>query len=402
MKIAGIVSEYNPFHNGHAFHIEKTRERDGGCEATHIVAVMSGNFVQRGEPAIVSKFDRAKAALCGGADLVLELPAPWCLSSAEGFAFGAVAMLEALGCVDVISFGSETGDLTPLQKVLDVMDSPRFSSLLKYYLGLGSSFPEARQKAVAEIAGASTADILSTPNNTLGLEYLKALRTLNSSIQPFTIKRYGAEHDGMVPLGNIASATYLRSLLSQDRFTATFPFMPAACATVLSEAATAGRLPANPVYLERAVLSHLRRLSPEQLAAFPTVSEGLENRLHKAVRTASSLSELEQLVKTKRYPLTRVRRLIWNAFLEIPDGYATTQPPYLRILAANSKGKEILSKATHSRIPLLHRASQITDMSDSAKAVWDIETRAGDLYALALETPSPCGLDHTTGLIREM
>ena len=153
MKIAGIVAEYNPFHNGHAYQIDRTRSEDAGCGATHIVAVMSGSFVQRGEPALLPKFDRARAALAGGADLVLELSVPWAISSAERFAAGAVSLLDALGCVDVLSFGSECGDLDALSRIADALESPRFSSLLRYHLDMGISFPEARQKAVREIAG---------------------------------------------------------------------------------------------------------------------------------------------------------------------------------------------------------------------------------------------------------
>ena len=226
MLVAGIVAAYNPFHNGHALHIEKTREPHGGCEATHVVAVMSGSFVQRGEPAILSKFDRARAALAGGADLVIELPVPFSLASAEGFARGAVSLLNALGCVDFLSFGSESGNLKSLQKAIKAMETERFASLLKYQLSLGISFAEAQQKAVAEIAGETTAFLLSTPNNTLGIEYLKALQQTRSNIKPFTVERPGSPHDGMTPIGHLASASYLRTLLQSDRLLNALPYMP--------------------------------------------------------------------------------------------------------------------------------------------------------------------------------
>ncbi len=400
MRVAGIVAEYNPFHNGHAHHIEKTKEIGGGCEATHVVAVMSGSFVQRGEPAMLTKFDRARAALAGGADLVLELPLPWSLTSAEKFAFGAVSMLDALGCVDTISFGSEVGSLAPLERAVNTMESERYQNLMRYFLTTGISFPEAQQKALTEIAGASCGNLLSTPNNTLAIEYIKALRRLSSPIKPFTIPRYQVAHDSAVPLGNIASATYLRSVIENDRLSASFPFMPAACASVLSDAATQGRAPATREPLERAVLSRLRALSLEELAALPAVSEGLENRVYNAVRTASSLEELENAIKTKRYPLTRVRRLLWAAYLGIPKTAPDATPPYLRILAANTRGKEILSKA-EPRIPLLHRASQMEKLDDDCNRFWQLECRATDLHALAFPKPLPCGMDMTTGLIRE-
>lgn len=399
MRVAGIVAEYNPFHNGHAIHIEKTKEPGGGCEATHIVAVMSGSFVQRGEPAILSKFDRAKAALAGGVDLVIELPTPWCLSSAEGFASGAVALLDALGCVNVLSFGTEVGSLEPLQKAVTLMETPRFASLLKYSMSLGISFPEAQQKALAEIAGASQAAILESPNNTLGIEYIKALQSCRSSMQPFTVKRQGSAHDSPTPIGNTASASYLRTLLHGDRLLNTLPYMPHGCAAVLSAAADAGRCPASAEALDRAILAQLRRLTAEELAGLPTMSEGLENRVYNAIRKASSLAELEELIKTKRYPLTRIRRLIWAAFLGINAAYTAEQPPYIRVLAANDKGKEILS-AAHPSVPLLYRSSQVAKMSEQAQALWELENRATDLHALCFPTPIPCGTDHTTGMIR--
>lgn len=399
MRVAGIVAEYNPFHNGHAYHIEKTRELHGGCEATHVVAVMSGSFVQRGEPAALTKFDRARAALAGGADLVLELPVPWALSSAEKFAFGAVSMLESLGCVDAISFGSEAGTLAPLERAVNIMETPRFATLLKYFMETGTSFPEAQQKALTEIAGDTCGELLSTPNNTLAIEYLKALRRLASPITPFTIGRYKVEHDSEVPLGDVASATYLRSLLYGDRMVAAFPFMPAPCAAALSDAATAGRTVATAARLERAVLSRLRSLTTEEIAALPGISEGLENRVYNAIRTAGTLGELEEAVKTKRYPLTRVRRLIWAAYLGVPKTGPFDRVPYLRILAANSRGKEILSAAKPT-VPFIHRSSQIAKMDERIQQLFALECRATDLHALAFPTPLPCGTDHTTGLIR--
>ena len=399
MRVAGIVAEYNPFHNGHAIHIEKTREPNGGCEATHIVAVMSGSFVQRGEPAIMTKFDRAKAALAGGVDLVIELPVPWCLSSAEGFATGAVSLLNALGCVDVLSFGSEIGKIQPLQKAVTVMQTPRFASLLKYHLGLGISFAEAQQKSLAEIAGATASSVLDTPNNTLGIEYIKALQACNSTTALFTVERQGSSHDSMAPIGNTASASYLRTLLSSDRLLNTLPYMPAGCAAVVSDAADKGFLPASAAALDRAVLSYLRRLSLDDLKALPTMSEGLENRVYTAIRKASSLTELEESIKTKRYPLTRIRRLIWSAFLGITNEHTASPPPYIRVLAANERGKEILSAAKPT-VPLLYRASQVAKLDPACQRLWELETKATDLHALALPTPAPCGTDHTTGLIR--
>ncbi len=400
MKIAGIVAEYNPFHNGHAYHVDHTRSEDGGG-ATHIAAVMSGNFVQRGEPALLPKADRVRAALAGGVDLVLELPLPWALSSAERFAYGAVSILDALGCIDLLSFGSECGDLDALTRVVDTLESPRFSSLLRYHLGMGIAFPEARQRAVAEIAGERTAALLESPNNTLGIEYIKALRFLRSPIRPYTITRFGAGHaDENRPIGNIASATYLRTLLRAGRILEALPYLPSSVAEVLSAAMQSGRAPSEEGRLDRAVLAKLRTLTPDAAACLPDLSEGIENRFLAAVREAVSLPDLMEKIKTRRYPMTRVRRLIWSAFLGIPASLAAGRPPYIRVLGANAKGLEILSAAKKTAYPLFSRASQAARLREEGMSVWNLECRATDLFALSLPVPPPCGQDCTEGFIR--
>lgn len=406
MKIAGIVAEYNPFHKGHAHHIERTRARGNGCEATHVVAVMSGNFVQRGEPALLPKMRRVQAALNGGVDLVLELPVPWALSSAERFADGAVSILHALGCVDVLSFGSECGDIAALERVVDALESPRFGALLRYRMEGGNPFPEARQKAVQELAGIKSAALLESANNTLGIEYLKALRRLHSPIQPYTVPRFGAAHDSVHPVGDMASASYVRLLVQGDRLMSAAPYMPVSSSAILSEAVRSGQCPARIERLERALLCTLRRLSRADWAALPDIAEGLENRLYTAARQATGYEELVDAVKTRRYTRTRIQRLLWNAFLGITAEWQTKSPPYIRVLGMNDRGAEILTAARHARaaqaapLPLLSRAAQIEQMDDEAQRVFALECLASDLYALALPNPPPCGADFTDSVLR--
>ena len=400
MKIAGIVAEYNPFHNGHAHHIERTRAADGACRATHIVAVMSGNFVQRGELALLPKADRVRSALAGGADLVLELPLPWAIASAEAFAFGAVSLLDALGCVDVLSFGSECGETEPLQKVADTLDSDRFAALLRYHLEGGIAFPEARQRAVEEILGKKGASVLEHPNNTLGVEYLKALRRLDSPICPFTIPRLGAGHDGTLPVGDMASATFLRSLLLAGRTANAAPYIPPAALEILCEAARAGRCPADPARIERAMLSALRRLSREQVARLPGISEGLEHRVYEAIRSSGSMEALLNAVKTRRYPLARIRRILLAGFLGLSAGWETRRPPYIRVLGIGRNGADILRAAKGAALPLVTRVSQFESLPEECRRLFVLESRAADLYALALPLPLPCGTEYTAGMIR--
>ena len=399
MKIAGIVAEYNPFHNGHAHHIDRTRAPEGDCAATHVVAVMSGSFVQRGEPALLPKADRVRMALAGGVDLVIELPLPWCLSSAEGFAYGAVSLLDALGCVDVLSFGSEAGDISALEKAADVLESPRFPPLLRYRMEGGHPFPEARQKAVAEIAGEKTAALFASANNTLGIEYIKALRRLRSPMNCFTVARFGAGHDSLQPLGDMASASYIRQLLQGGHPLNAAPYMPPACYALLCRALEEGSAPAKVSLIERAVLARLRLLSKEEWAALPDISEGLENRLYAAAQQAGSWEELVTAVKTRRYPLTRLQRVLWAAFLGLPAGYVGRRPPYIRVLGMNERGREILGAAKGASLPVVSKPSQIQALGREAAELLKLESRASDLYALCLPVPLPCGAAYTTGVL---
>lgn len=402
MKVAGIVAEYNPFHNGHAHQIERTRAEKGGCGATHIVAVMSGHFVQRGEPALLPKQERVRAALSGGVDLVLELPLPWSLSSAERFAFGAVSLLDALGCVDIISFGSECGDTAALERVAAAMEDDRYLRLLKYRMEQGISAPEAQQKALGEVVNSRTAALLDSPNNILGIEYIKALRRLGSSMRPFTVPRLGADHDSLYPIGSIASATYLRTLARENRWMNAAPFVPRDIFDQLTGLFAQGHAPADEVLLERTVLARLRSMTAGEMAACANVSEGLENRLYAASRTAGSLPELLEAVKTKRYPLTRVRRLIWSVYWGLPSSLSVGSPPYIRVLGINEKGSELLAaiKKASPALPLLTRASHAEVLTGDARTVWELENRAADLYGLALPVPLPCGMELTAGMIK--
>ncbi|MBQ9413735.1 MAG: nucleotidyltransferase family protein [Clostridia bacterium] len=401
MKIAGIVAEYNPFHNGHAYHIEHTRaEREG--EATHVVAVMSGYFTERGEPALADPFLRAKAALMGGVDLVIELPLPWTLSSAEHFALGGVQILDALSCVDMLSFGSECGSIEPLQKLAALLENERVNARMRGLLDMGISYAEARQKAVLEIAGEAMAALLDFPNNTLAIEYLRAIKKTGSSMTPYTVKRMGAGHDDMAPVGGMASASLIRDMVRSGRLVNTASYLPHAVCNLLSTAVQDGVCPADEALIERAVLAVLRRRPKEQLSTLPGLSEGIENRLHKAIAEAGSLEELYALIKTKRYPMTRVRRLVWNAFLGVTAAASEGMPPYIRVLAANEKGLEILRRAKDSdaKLPIVTRASQLDALDDRAKRFFTLECRAADMYALALPKPYPCGHEMTSKLER--
>lgn len=386
MQITGIIAEYDPFHKGHAAHIAAARS----AGASHIVVVMSGNFTQRGKPALLPKSSRTEMALANGADLVLELPLPWAMAPAEGFATGGVALLQALGCVQTMSFGCECGDAAALQALAAAMDDPAYTAALRQAMQSGASYAAARQIAAADLCGAETAALLAQPNNTLGLEYIRAAKRLGADFRFYAAARQGAGHHDTSASDGIASGTALRRLIRSGRTDEAVSYMPLASAAVLLQALREGAAPANPHRLDEALLAHLRLQSRRALAALPYVSEGLENRLWNVIRQSVTLTELETALHTRRYPAARLRRILWASLLRITPEMVQQTPPYLRVLGMNARGQEILSAASPA-LPLITRFSQIQELSAKAQAVYAAECRSSDIYALMLPVPAPCG-----------
>ena len=376
METAGIVAEYNPFHRGHAWHIAETRRRLGG-EAP-VVCVMSGHWVQRGECALADKWLRAALALDRGADLVVELPTPWAMASAESFARGAVSLLAATGVVDVLSFGSETGELAPLEEAAAALDAPDYPERLRAALGRGLSFPAARQEA----AGAAC---LSAPNNNLGVEYLRSLRALGSTIRPLTVPRQGAGHDGPAA-GGFASASELRRLLRAGRGEEAAPYLTAPWSGEL----------ADMQHIERAVLSRLRTMGEGDWAALPDGggAEGLPSRLAKAAREAVSLEDFYTRAKTRRYTHARLRRLALAAFLGLRAAERPAAPPYVRVLGLGGRGRALLRRMKDTcPLPVIVKPAQAREMDGPARALFEAEAKYTDLYGLCFPAPRPCGAE---------
>lgn len=396
MIVAGIAAEYNPFHNGHRYHIEETRR----LGATHVAVVMSGHFMQRGEPSLLLKWNRARAALLGGADLVLELPAAYSLSSAEGFARGAAGVLSALGCVDMMSFGAETDDISLLRAAADAVASPEIHSRTGTLLQQGGlSYPAAREQAVLDVFGETLASVLRSPNNILAVEYLKALRLLHSPIRPFAVARKGSAHDAPGGAFSEASASYIRGLLRCGEDIS--PFVPESTLRVLRSCREEGTLFTDPARYELAVLSRLRGMTAADFALLPDIAEGLENRMEAAVLISTGLEELYDTIKTKRYTHSRIRRLVACAFLGVARDMARGTPPYIRVLGFNGRGQEILKKAKESaRLPLVLKYSDLHKRSARARETFALECRATDQYALLLPRTAPCGLEMTSEIVR--
>ncbi|MDR0861729.1 MAG: nucleotidyltransferase family protein [Oscillospiraceae bacterium] len=357
MKTIGIICEYNPFHLGHARHIELSRAAAGGDCA--VICAMSGNITQRGELAVFNKHARAEAAVRCGADLVLELPAAVTLASAEHFAHGAVQLLNALGVCDEMSFGSECGDLARLERVAETLTSDECDELTRSALATGLPYAESRQRALNALS--PDASLLRSPNNLLAVHYVIALRALNSAITPRTVRREGD-----------ISASAVRELLRRNDPSA-LEYVPAAARPVFDRELAAGRAAIHS-HAEVAILSRLRVSSPEAFAQLPDGGDGLAERLARFAPTAATLDELTERVKTKRHAMSRVKRAILCAAIGITAEDAATPPPTARVLAMNGTGRALLREIAHkSELPIVTKPS-------AAKEHLRLESAATDLF----------------------
>ena len=389
MKTAVITAEYNPFHKGHRWQLEQVR----AAGASHVAVVMSPDFTQRGTPAIFPKRLRAQAALQNGADLVLELPVGYALAGAQRFAFGAVQLAAAMGCVDLLAFGAEDADLVQLRQACTALQQEEVNQTIRQLLQSGITFAKARERAVAAVYGEETALLLQKPNNILAIEYLCQLEKLpDAHIQPLALGRIGNTHDGE-PVGEFASASFLRGLMLEGRWEQAQQYLPQNVWQLYRQAQQDGQF--TDLQLgERAVLSALRRMEQKEMAQLADLSEGLENRLYRASREACSLEQLYAAVKSKRYPLARVRRLVMNAFLQLPAQMQMLPPPYLRVLGMNERGKQILSamKKTAS-LPVSTSLMKLARSTEAARQWAQVEAAACDQYSIFCQQIQASGSD---------
>lgn len=372
MKTVGIICEYNPLHNGHQKQMRLVRQKFG--QDTAIVCMMSGNYVQRGEPAVMDKMTRAKAAVLCGADLVLELPVTKALSSAEGFAAGGVAALDALGCVDDLCFGCECGDDNRIMSTAKILLTEEYRQVLREKLQGGNSFAAARQAALEQLTG--NAMPVATPNDILAVEYCKALLASDSAMQPLPLLRAGGYH-AETPDAENPSATSLRKLRVQDWS----EYVPEAARTVYWGAPTFALR-----YGERAVLARLRTMTDDAFAALPFGNEGLWRKFSRACRSGGSVEEIIALTKSKRYARSRIARMVLCAYLGISEETMRKPIPYLRVLAMNRRGVEILHRCKKtSSLQLVNAGATPPDLE-----YFRLECRCADLFTLFSASDSPC------------
>lgn len=347
---------------------------------------MSGDFVQRGEAAMYSKFARAEAACLAGADLVVELPLPWALSSAEGFAAGAVGLLSSLGASH-LSFGSESGKVEELAELAHWLGDEDIYNEIKSLQAKDASlsFARARQQALEKRVG-ERARLLETPNNILAVEYLKAIDTLKLPVTPLTVARLGSAHDAHSDL-LVRSASQLRSMLREGECIGAF--VPAAALAVYERERRQGRELSSPVNMELAMLSRLRMLDRVAFDEAPDASGGLGERIYRAAQQASTLDELYSLAKTKRYAMSRVRRVCACAALGLRQGMNEGAVPYARILAAGEKGCALLRQLSDTAaLPLITKPAHVKTLSPKAADLFAIGAKAHDLFSLCYSSES--------------
>lgn len=388
MAVAGIIAEYNPFHRGHAWQIDEVRKTLG--DDTAVVVAMSGNFVQRGDFAAFSKHARAEMALAGGADLILELPTPWASAGAERFAQGGTALLSATGTVTHLAFGCECGDSAPLLSAVLAQEREEYPELLRKHLAAGMTFAAARQAAVEELAG-DAARCLALPNNALAVEYLRSLRAISSSIEPLAIRRIGAAHDSE-ELGIYSSASAIRKeLLSGGNWCS---LVSEETAAIAQREIKAGRAPVSAKNCERAILAALRSMKAEDFLPYDGGSEGLYRRFYAAVRSGCSIEDILTAVKTKRYPLARLRRMLLHSYLKQPPAAQSETPRYIRVLGANERGRTLLARMRKTAaLPVITKPAQVRKLGGEAERAFIRESELTDLYVLAMPDLSSAAPD---------
>ena len=369
MKTMAVICEYNPFHNGHKYQLAQHKKNLG---VDGVIALMSGSFVQRGAPAIYDKWTRATDAVKCGADLVLELPVVYSSQSAQRFATGAVSLLDKLGVVDFLSFGSECGDIDLLTECADAISSPEFALLVEEELKKGVSYPSARTQVLKSHYPNIDESLINSPNNILSIEYLRALKSSKSDIVPKTILRNF----------DFSSASLIREKIANSE-------------DVSNLIPTEVHKTYDTKAYDNLVLYHFKKESAEALHEICDMAEGLEYKFKKALQGVSTADQLANVVKSKRYTRTRIDRIIANSLLGIEDRHTELEPQYARVLAFNSKGQEILSKMKKtSKIQIITKVADAKPDNQDFELMLEKDILSTDIYSIL--TGKPSGLDYKT------
>lgn len=407
-KVLGIIAEYNPFHNGHLYHLQKSLHDTG---SSYSIAVISGNFTQRGSTSLVDKWTKTEIALKNGIDLVIELPLLYSISSAENFAEGAIKIFNSLKVVDYISFGSESGDISTLNTVADILyKEPReYKNILSHELGKGLSFPKARENALLmylkDIRKFSS--VLSSPNNILGIEYLKALKKYKSNITPVTVERFDSNYNDTSYTGNIASATAIRNIVKNGSFDILRKVVPESTYSILLDNVKIGHIIPDLSVFEREIIYLLRKMSIAEIAELPDVGEGLENAIKNTANSCNSIVEFLNIIKSKRYTNTRLQRILLYTLLGITKkdiALSKKLTPYIRVLGFNDKGKYLISEISKAnpKLEIITSVKKYMDTSNNKNSKYMLEKDiwATNVYTIGFEYDSWNNLDYTHKIIK--
>lgn len=405
--VLGIIAEYNPFHNGHFYQIEEAKKQTG---AKYVVAVMSGNFTQRGNTSLIDKWAKAQMALENGVDIVLELPTIYSVSSAENFAEGAIKILDSLKIVDTLCFGTETADFAALNNIANVLhnEPKEYVAILNHELGKGISYPKARENALMMYLNdiKRYASILSGSNNILAIEYLKALKRLKSDMTPFSIQRKKVYYNDERIIDEFASSTAIRKLIATEQYEEVRKVVPMSSYMLLKEKIEKGNFVIDIIKFEKEILYNLRKMTVKQIAELPDVTEGLEYAIKNAANSCNSLLELVNIIKSKRYTQTRIQRILVYALLGITKkdmANARKVIPYARVLGFNKNGREMLSDicSINPRINMITSVKKYEDQNINKvlREMLEKDIFATNVYTLGYEDDSWANLDYTNKLV---
>lgn len=403
-KVLAIICEYNPLHNGHLYHIKESIKI---AQPDFVVCIMSGNFVERGNTALINKWARTEMAITSGVDMVIELPTIYSISSAENFAAGAIKILNSLKCDTTLSFGSECGDVATLTKFAEIIlkEPPEYITMLNHELSKGLSFPKARENAMLLYINdiRNSTRVLSGSNNILGIEYLKQIIKTGNKITPITIKRSGTEYNSVSTRNNIASATAIREMLLQKK--SVKHLIPQFSYSILKQELGSGKFVLDISEFEKQIIYKLRCMSLEQIANLPDVSEGLEHKIKEVANLCNNLNSLVFMVKSKRYTLTRINRIMLYTLLDITkQDYIDSQKvvPYSRVLGISDKGEFLLSELSkNKRLNIITSVKKFMDNNHN-KILTNMlkkDIMATNIYTLGYKKNPDANLDFTKKLI---
>lgn len=404
-KVLGIIAEYNPFHNGHLYHINRSKEL---VNPDYTICIISGNFVQRGNVSIIDKWSKAEMALRGGANLVIELPTIYSISSAENFSEGCIKLLDSFKSDTVLSFGSECGDINTLNEFADILykEPPEYKSLLNHELQTGISYPKARENALLMYVNdiRRYANTLSCSNNILGIEYLKAIKKLKSPILPITLKRQAVDHDSDTIVDSFASASNIRSMLCENKNIS--KLVPKFSYDILARQINSGKSVLDIVAFEREILYSLRKMTINEIRNLPDVTEGLANSIMYAINSCNSYDEVINMVKSKTYTASRIQRILLYALLNVTKedmAEARKNKPYIRVLGLDDKGRELLSELsrTNPKIPVITSVKDFFTNSNNRvlNRMLNLDILATNIYTLEYLQDSKANLDYTEKIV---